>query len=356
MSRAWITYLKFPDSEENSAKAYPVEVRLGHTKGIVSSSDSSYNFPSRFAFKVTLRCKASESAARGDDCNFDDCASGDVEVAETWEAVLIFKAFHLTQLDIVGNAINNDSAQVEEDRRKGEDRGRKSDGHIHHHNHNPPPLVFPRSVSPYICRRSDDSSWHNQVHDRRFYSTPQVGPTFSKNYDNGKRRSRKFSLFSTLFRSSRSEQSSASSSSWFSSLLSGRRKKNSRFDQRANVFPRCRRDRGMSPTNVEEQRDFETEDIETESGYSSVATATPARRKGSVLHNRNVSGLAFCMSPLVRASPNNHRKDVNLPTSGFSGEISRKNVSGKCHLSTAASLCANRSRKLADFGRYNYNP
>ncbi|KAF9603866.1 hypothetical protein IFM89_038124 [Coptis chinensis] len=224
MSRAWITYLKFPDSEENSAKAYPVEVCLGHTKGIVSSSDSSYSFPSRFAFKVTLRCKAPESAAKSkdheatasewlletvtkeialfrelllimickigkltlarllmahdtfrayntpivykkvnteevlellvsnekslarhcfhymrnlmldlshnelqsiedrtrylcpsplshavrDDCNFDDCASGDVEVAETWEAVLIFKAFHLTQLDIVGNAINNE--------------------------------------------------------------------------------------------------------------------------------------------------------------------------------------------------------------------------------------------------------
>ncbi|KAF9601422.1 hypothetical protein IFM89_019855 [Coptis chinensis] len=65
MSRAWITYLKFPDSEENSPKAYPVEVRLGHTKGIVSSSGSSYSFPSWFAFKVTLRCKASESAARG---------------------------------------------------------------------------------------------------------------------------------------------------------------------------------------------------------------------------------------------------------------------------------------------------
>ncbi|KAF9623514.1 hypothetical protein IFM89_003280 [Coptis chinensis] len=123
MSRAWITYMKFPDSEENFAKAYPVEVFLGHTKGIVSSSDSSYSFPSRFAFKVTLRCKAPETATRDrtrylcpsplshavrDDCNFDDCASGDVEVAETWEVVLIFKAFHLTQLDIVGNAINNE--------------------------------------------------------------------------------------------------------------------------------------------------------------------------------------------------------------------------------------------------------
>uniref|UniRef100_M0ZN37 Uncharacterized protein n=1 Tax=Solanum tuberosum TaxID=4113 RepID=M0ZN37_SOLTU len=53
---------------------------------------------------------------------------------------------------------------------------RKSDG-------NPPPLMFPRSVSPYISRRkSDTTPWqfqHNSlpsIRDQRFYSTPQVGP------------------------------------------------------------------------------------------------------------------------------------------------------------------------------------
>ncbi|KAL5707940.1 hypothetical protein ACHQM5_018787 [Ranunculus cassubicifolius] len=117
------------------------------------------------------------------------------------------------------------AAQVEENRRKTEDR-RKSDAH------NQPPLLFPRSVSPYICRRSDDSSWHNN--DRRFYSTPQIGPTFSSFNDNSttkKHSSSKFSLLKILFRSSRSEVSdisdptvsngsspisTSSSSSWFS--------------------------------------------------------------------------------------------------------------------------------------------
>ncbi|PIA32572.1 hypothetical protein AQUCO_04400043v1 [Aquilegia coerulea] len=274
------------------------------------------------------------------------------------------------------------AAQVEENRRKTEDR-RKSDAH------HPPPLVFPRSVSPYICRRSDDSSWHNN--DRRFYSTPQLGPTFKDSStsirSNKKKHSHKFSLLSTLFRSSRSEKSSdsrvsatsspissttstSSSSSWFSYLLYGRRKKHSRFDEEAFPPPvihrlHRRRDRGMSPANVD--RDYEDENgSPSESGYSSEASPgwrksasaqiPPIRRRGSTLHNRNVSGLAFCLSPLVRASPNNHRcqKDANLPSIGFSGEIARKPT--KTHLSSAASLCANRSRKLADFGRYNYNP
>lgn len=265
------------------------------------------------------------------------------------------------------------AAQVEENRRRGEER-RKAD--------HQPPLVFPRSVSPYICRRSDDSSWHNN-NDRRFYSTPQVGPTFSFGSSKKKHSSSKFSIFSALFRSSRSEvsvsdlsssdsritpnTSSTSSPSWLSNLLPSRRKKQSRFGP-PSVSHHRRKEKGMSPANVDQERDYDAEDgSPLESGYSSesyqgsrksaAATAPPIRRRGSTQHARNVSGLAFCLSPLVRASPNNHRgqKDANLQPMGFSGEIGRKPA--KVHLSTAASLCANRSRKLADFGRYsNYNP
>ncbi|PIA56206.1 hypothetical protein AQUCO_00700513v1 [Aquilegia coerulea] len=61
-SHAWVTYLKFPDKEDNSSKVYPVEVRLGHSHGIVSSSGSDYNFPSRFAFTVSLQCVELETA------------------------------------------------------------------------------------------------------------------------------------------------------------------------------------------------------------------------------------------------------------------------------------------------------
>ncbi|KAF8379140.1 hypothetical protein HHK36_028569 [Tetracentron sinense] len=256
--------------------------------------------------------------------------------------------------------------------RADEDR-RKSDAH-------PPPLVFPRSVSPYICRRSDDSSWHHHIpshQDRRFYSTPQVGPTSTTTTSgiSGKKKHSKFSLFSNLF-SSRSDEPDSdprvSRPSWFSSLLSGGRKKQSRLfslDEPCTAPPgrrpcRTTRDRGMSPAKDphEDEDDEKHESSPMESGYSSESSQgwkkTPThpqvRRGGQSRHSRNVSGLAFCLSPLVRASPNRHRNQKGAPPDvGFSGEI---RVSKKPHLSTAASFCANRSRKLADFGRYNFNP
>ncbi|KAK9145251.1 hypothetical protein Sjap_005154 [Stephania japonica] len=272
------------------------------------------------------------------------------------------------------------AAQVR--RQQAEEDRRRSDAAAH-----PPPLIFPRSVSPYICRRSDDTSWHRHA-DRRFYSTPQIGPANPPR--NGKHR--KFSIISSLFRSSRSgdrdpdpdprvsvsdckpstsfpsSSSSPISSSWFSNLIPGRRKKQSRLCNRddaevqASHRPRHRRTRGrgMSPALTEE----EFEDGSAASGYSSESSpgwrksATvplPRRRGAAAAHGRNVSGLTFCLSPLVRASPMSHwyQKDGAPPGVAFSGEI--VGGSSKPRLSSAATFCANRSRKLADFGRYNYN-
>lgn len=45
--------------------------------------------------------------------------------------------------------------------------------------HDPPPLIFPRSVSPYVSRRKSDDNSATWIHNQRFYSTPQVGPTYS---------------------------------------------------------------------------------------------------------------------------------------------------------------------------------
>nr|GMC74255.1 uncharacterized protein LOC109186495 [Ipomoea batatas] len=131
-----------------------------------------------------------------------------------------------------------------------QEEGRKSDT-------NPPVLVFPRSVSPYISRRkSDISAWnqhhqtsHHSLANQRFYSTLQVGPNrtiivggeYSK-----KKKNYRFSLFYNLFRSkslkpdlcsdprvSNSEGPCAdttpsSNQSWFSTIFSGRRKKQNR--------------------------------------------------------------------------------------------------------------------------------
>lgn len=253
------------------------------------------------------------------------------------------------------------------------DDRRKSDTH-------PPPLVFPRSVSPYVCRRkSDDVAFDLHLYDavtrRRFYSTPQVGPTFSHtgavaSFDLFAKKPRRFGFVRSLFRS-RSEasesdhrdsrggvaSSSASSSSWLGSIFSGRRKKQSRLcdESGAGVRRVGRRDRGMSPARGEDEEDYDLSP--SASGYSSESQPwrrTPtATRRGRPTLGRNVSGLAFCMNPLVRASPNRQWSQKGMPPEiGLPGEI---RVQAKPHLSTAASFCANRSRKLADFGRFNHN-
>jgi hypothetical protein len=148
-------------------------------------------------------------------------------------------------------------------------------------------------------------------------------------------------------------------------MLSGRRKKQSRLftteenhNQNQPVVsrrPYGYRDRGMSPARY--SQDGVDEECHTGefSGYSSEssqgwretpkrATAYSSRRNNRLNHSRNnVTGLTFCLSPLVRASPNRRLP----PETSLSGD--------KPHLSNAASYCANRSRKLADIGRFNPN-
>lgn len=260
---------------------------------------------------------------------------------------------------------------------------------------NPPPLVFPRSVSPYVSRRkSDDSTWphqnsrsdhnHNQQqrHHIRFYSTPQVGPTYDATTTIGgsyKKSKPKFSLMS-LFRS-RSDKfwmdprvasrdsmltsASSASPSWFSTIFAGKRGKQSKQlyadDSSVRVRSRHRMARGMSPDITPDAGGGFGDDCDRSasgSGDSPASStpdwkktpvqATPSRRTRSG-PGKNVSGLTFCLSPLVRANPNPHWNQKGFPPDlGITGEI---RVATKPHLSTAASFCKNRSRKLADFGR-----
>lgn len=220
----------------------------------------------------------------------------------------------------------------------------------------PPPLIFPRSVSPYICRRSDAT--HCQNH---FYSTPQVGPTFKKE-ETKKEKKGRFAFISYLFGGSRSvevdrdrrvSKAPIAPSSWFSAI---RKKKSRLFSLDDEIHGGRRsipaRDRGMSPEREEEEREdgYSTGQwysCESSPGWRksvSEAAAPGPTRRGSQ-HARNVSGFAVCLSPLVRASPNRRQR----AEPGFSAELRRAN---RHHLSTAASLCPSRSRKLADFGRY----
>lgn len=273
------------------------------------------------------------------------------------------------------------------------DESRKSDSNSQHHHQQqqPPPLIFPLSVSPYVSRRKSDdhSSWsaHNQHHNLRFYSTPQVGPTYTTTSSTTttaayKKRNKKLSLFSSLFRSRSDkcsahstgyrdsiEASSSSSPSWLSTIFSGGRGKQSTqlsmgYSGSVSGKPRQRLDRGMSPARgSDSEEDCENCDrspsgsgfsLESSPGWKKTPVSQASMRRGKAGHTRNVSGLTFCLSPLVRASPNRNwsQKGGLPPELGLSGEI-RAPV--KPHLSAAASFCANRSRKLADFGRVNHN-
>ncbi|XP_061368557.1 uncharacterized protein LOC133311517 [Gastrolobium bilobum] len=254
----------------------------------------------------------------------------------------------------------------------------------------PPPLIFPRSVSPYVSRRKSDyaAAWHgsSDSRDRLFYSTPQLGPTFyggdcaansACNARPFKKRLSKFWNFSNLFRS-RSEKfqsdpsceqsSSSSSPSWFSTFFPDRRKNRDRVKMTEDSTVRAPRrhrqtDRGMSPVRTEDFAD-ECDQSQYGSGYLSElspwwrrtpSATAPSARRSRLGHKKSVSGsgMGFCLSPLVRASPN-----CRLNHKGFPPEMAAAveiRAAAKPHLSAAASFCANRSRKLADFGRVNQN-
>lgn len=246
----------------------------------------------------------------------------------------------------------------------------------------PPSLVFPRSVSPYVShRKSDHTTWQDSKHQRRprplqfrFSSTPQVGPTYTATSSVGscmiKKHNSKFSLLSNLFQSRLDHVHSdpristrVSSSSWLSKILTGDRKdsqsRQCNYPKESTISRNSRRraDRGMSPDcdceSVEGERSPSGSGHSSESseGKQKTVTVPPSSERQS--RGRNVSAVAFCLSPLVRASPNRHWNQKSFPPDiGFPGE---GNVSLNPHISTAASYCANRSRKLADFRRAIHN-
>lgn len=64
-AQVWVTHLNYPEVKLHSSEAYPVEVRVGHSQGIISSSGFHYNHPSRFAFKVFVRSVEKDPAEHG---------------------------------------------------------------------------------------------------------------------------------------------------------------------------------------------------------------------------------------------------------------------------------------------------
>ncbi|CAN7128754.1 unnamed protein product [Brassica rapa subsp. narinosa] len=145
----------------------------------------------------------------------------------------------------------------------------------------------------------------------------------------------------------KSESSSSSSRSWISSFLStGRSKKQPAIE---DVISGCR---GMSPardTGAEDGSEVPCGSIEETPGRTrrTPAVKTPGRRK-------IMTGMGFCLSPLVRARPNCPFKRKSRFPSEFVGNAGEVAAAEKPHISEAASFCANRSKKLADLGRGNH--
>ncbi|GMH22353.1 hypothetical protein Nepgr_024196 [Nepenthes gracilis] len=287
-------------------------------------------------------------------------------------------------LSLIASQSNDEAQALQTPPPVGEDR-RKSDP-------NPPPLVFPCSVSPYVSRRNFDTTtnWstphrYNQRHRRtvadHFFDTPGDSANVCKK----KQRSR-FGFIWNLFRSRsqkldrsgpdsdpwdsrQSCEASPSSSSWISGFGHRRRRKNQSslfsLDEASYAVGQkhFRRDRGMSPQIPDEWEgppsprnhslESAQEGMKTPRSRQATTTptATPSHRRAKPSPGRsNVAELWFCLSPLVTAGGAN--RHCSGQDAAYSGEI---RVSGKPHLSTAASFCANRSRKLADFGRWNHN-
>ncbi|CAK8560037.1 unnamed protein product [Lathyrus sativus] len=227
-----------------------------------------------------------------------------------------------------------------------------------------PPLqpIFPQSVSPFVAHRKSDDRRQEVL----FQSTPHGDRRLSAACDgaakqSSKRRIRRFWILSDLYRprSSKTDNSSgesceASSSvsprslTWLSMILPGRRQNNRVRDQR-----RCRElDRGATPVDNFEGRDQSELETSLESSPYRNKTTAPvtARRSRLGYAGKSLANMALCLSPMVRASPNRNWSNHNHK--GFSQELG---VGGVQHVSTTASFCTNRSKKLVDLGRVTQN-
>ncbi|XP_051132292.1 uncharacterized protein LOC127252216 [Andrographis paniculata] len=258
----------------------------------------------------------------------------------------------------------------------------------------PLPLSFPRSVSPYVSWRRSTSSAMSQLHGGAGTSAAVTVEVKAEEQKTKKKKKSsnvgKFSkMFLGLFRSksdnsgpgsvpgsdtgASSGHSCTASPSWFSTVIPRRRRKQIRtlsLDDGGGAIGRRKisrnRDRGMSPARCSDDDDDDDGDDHCNgglSGYTSESspawkqtprmTPSTARRGGvrAASHSRSVSGLVFCLSPLVRASPTHHWNQIGLPPE--IPMVGESRAPAKPHLSTATSFCKNRSRKLADFGRYH---
>lgn len=197
------------------------------------------------------------------------------------------------------------------------------------------------------CKKIEDCDV--LVADQRFYSTPQV---FCK------KKVKKFSIVSSFFRSKDPNLNSnsdpdpksrdPSSSPWrITSILPNKPKKKSCIfnSDASRVMQRpCK---GMSPAD-ESDGELNSPDSTPQWKEAPSRMTTPMHIRCKKMNQaRNLTGFAFCLSPLVRPSPNRKASEIII-----SGDT---RLPVKPHIGAAAAFCANRSKKLANCGRFHPN-
>uniref|UniRef100_A0A0E0DHR8 Uncharacterized protein n=1 Tax=Oryza meridionalis TaxID=40149 RepID=A0A0E0DHR8_9ORYZ len=241
-----------------------------------------------------------------------------------------------------------------------------------------PVPVFPRSVSPYVCRRKSDASGaRRRTPSLLFFRTPQVGPAYGGGGGGGaggfeegdiefeiRRRSSKFSVLAALFGGHRQHGSEEKRSnkerkhrSWLAAIMApwAPRKKNPAVASPPRHSCHVISNRGLSP--VMRYADEGGEEGSSPAGSPwrpspSPMRKTPCRRRpGGAAGAGGVSGFAVCISPLVRPSPARHHRGGGHPpdAAAFSGELGPSPLH---RLSSGSSLHHCRSWKLADGGRF----
>ncbi|WVZ86897.1 hypothetical protein U9M48_033612 [Paspalum notatum var. saurae] len=238
-----------------------------------------------------------------------------------------------------------------------------------------PVAAFPRSVSPYVCRRKSDAAAPPppRAGGLLFFRTPQVGPAYGGGvFEEGdigflrRRRSGRFSVLAALFGSHhRSSERRRRGGSWLAGIVPRvRRRKCGAGGTTASPPSPPRRSfrgvsgRGLSPVwrhgGGEEERESASP-AAAESPWLAAPTPlrkTPCRRRLGALGSAGagVSGFAVCISPLVRPGLGRHlRGRGHPPDAAVSGDL---RPSPLHPLTSSASLHHCRSWKLADGGRF----
>lgn len=183
--------------------------------------------------------------------------------------------------------------------------------------------------------------------------------------DTERRHARRFSFLSFLLAQSKQRETNSDSEAakpsrtrtWLSSMIRRRRvQKTKKRTPPRFATAEWVSDRGMSPAEKEESTDFDSD-----SGYH---TDPLPMRQPEMNHycgrqrNRNcrLTGFSLCFSPLMRPSPGK-RKNQAPSEVGFSGELrggfnTQRNRFGGASAGGKPVLGPNRSRKIADFGKF----